>query len=80
MNIFLSILLIFGSVVYLGIAVIVFRCVYYANEDLKQRRHYNKHPERYGVEPVWSIAIISILWPLQVLGLLIYICGLYKRW
>ena len=36
--------------------------------------------ERYGAMSVWSLAIISILWPLQVIGLFIYLCGLYKRW
>lgn len=80
MKIFLSIPFILGAAAYLGIAVLVFRFVYYANEDLKQRKHYKKHPERYGVEPVWVLAIISILWPLQVVGLFIYLCGGYKRW
>ena len=80
MKIFLSIPFILGSAAYLGIAVLVFRCAYYANEDLRQRKHYKKHPERYGVLPVWGLAILSILWPLQVVGLFIYICGGYKRW
>lgn len=65
---------------YACIAICVFRFVYNVNEHLKQRRHYNKHPERYGAMSVWSLAIISILWPLQVIGLFIYLCGLYKRW
>ena len=60
-------------VVYLMIAALVFRFVYRANEDLKQRKHYKAHPERYGVEPVWVLAIISLLWPLQLIGLLMYI-------
>lgn len=80
MKMFLSIPFILGAAAYLGIAVLVFRLAYYTNEDLKQRKHYKKHPERYGVMPVWGIAIISILWPLQVVGLLIYLCGGYKRW
>lgn len=65
--------------VYLCIAVLVFRFAYNVNEDLKQRKHYKKHPERYGVLPVWGLAIL-ILWPLQVIGLLIVICGGLKRW
>ena len=69
-----------SAIVYGCVAICVFRFVYNANEDLKQRKHYKKHPERYGVEPVWVLAIISILWPLQVIGLLIYLCGGYKRW
>ena len=80
MNMFMSIPFIFGAAAYLGIAVIVFRFAYYTNEGLKQRKHYKKHPEMYGVEPVWFIALISILWPLQVIGLFIYLCGRCKIW
>ena len=69
-----------SAIVYVCIAICVFRFAYNANEDLKQRKHYNKHPERYGVLPVWGLAILSILWPLQVIGLFIYICGELKRW
>ena len=80
MKMLMSILFIFCSVAYLVVAVLVFRLAYYTNEDLKKRKQYKKHPERYGVMPVWEIAIISILWPLQVIGLLIYLCGGYNRW
>ena len=80
MKMFLSIPFILGAAAYLGIAFLVFRLAYYTNEDLKQRKHYKKRPERYGVVPVWVIAIISSLWPLQVVGLLFYLCGGCKRW
>mgnify|MGYP003516610491 CR=1 FL=1 len=68
-----------SAMVYACVAICVFRFAYNVNEDLKQRKHYKKHPERYGVMPVWAIAIISILWPLQIIGLLIYLFGGYKR-
>ena len=58
---------------YLCIAVLVFRFIYNVNEGLKQSKHYMKHPERYGVEPTWILATRAMLWPLQIVGLLIYI-------
>ena len=79
MNIFLSIPFILCAAAYLGISVLVFRFAYCINEDLKQRKHYDEHPERYGVIPVFGIAIISILWPLESGGLLIFLCVGYKR-
>lgn len=65
--------------VYVFAAICVFRLMYNVNEDLKQRKHYDSHPERYGVLPVWGIAILSILWPLQIICLLICLFGGYKR-
>ena len=63
-----------GIAAYIVIAVLVFCAMHCANEDLKQRKHYKAHPERYGVMPIWSIAILSMLWPCQIIGVLIYIC------
>lgn len=65
--------------VYAFIAICVFRFAYNVNEDLKQRKHYKAHPERYGVEPVWVLVLISLFWPLQLIGLIIYICGGFRR-
>lgn len=76
----MNLVLCISAMVYICIAVLVFRFAYNINEDLKQRKHYKKHPERYGVVPVWVIASISILWPTQVVGLFIYLCGGCKRW
>ena len=42
----LSIPTIIGIVIYFAIAAFVFRFIYNANEDLKQRKHYKAHPER----------------------------------
>ena len=67
-----------SAIVYVCIAICVFRFAYNANEDLKQRKHYKAHPERYGVEPVWVLVLISLFWPLQIVGLIIYICGGFK--
>lgn len=58
---------------YLCIAVVVFSFFYNINEDLKQGKFYKEHPERYGVSPTWVLALIAILWPLQIVGLFIYI-------
>ena len=74
----ISIPTIIGIVIYFAIAALVFRLIYNANEDLKQRKHYKAHPERYGVEPVWVLVLISLFWPLQIVGLIIYLCGGFK--
>lgn len=74
----LSIPTLIGIVIYFAIAALVFRFIYNANEDLKQRKHYKAHPERYGVEPVWVLVLISLFWPLQLVGLIIYLCGGFK--
>lgn len=74
----LSIPTIIGVVIYFTIAALVFRFMYNVNEDLKQRKHYKAHPERYGVEPVWVLVLLAIFWPLQLVGLIIYICGGFK--
>ena len=76
MNIALHII---AAAAYIGIASLVFMCFRSINEELKQRKHYKKHPERYGVEPVWKIAIISILWPLQLIGAIIDIIDILRR-
>lgn len=61
------------SIVYLLIAILVFRASYIMNEDLKQRKHYKKHPERYGVMPTWALVLVAALWPLQIIGVFIYL-------
>lgn len=59
-------------VVYLAIAASLFKAMYSVNEDLKNRKHYKSHPERYGVSPVWILVVVSVLWPIQVIGLMFY--------
>ena len=63
-----------GIAAYIVIAVFVFGAMHRINEDMKQRKHYDAHPERFGVMPIWIISILSLLWPLQIIGILIYIC------
>lgn len=71
-------LAILGIAAYIVIAALAFRYMHRDNEDLKAAKHYKEHPERYGVLPVWVIAVLAILWPLQIVGFLIYICGGYR--
>lgn len=61
------------SIVYLLIAILVFRASYIMNEDLKRRKHYQKHPDRYGVMPTWALVCVAALWPLQIIGVFIYL-------
>jgi len=59
--------------VYLAIAVCVYRFIRSINEDLKQRKHYEAHPERYPVSSTAGLVVCSLLWPLQLLGFVIMI-------
>lgn len=61
------------SIVYLLIAILVFRASYIMNEDLKQRKHYQKHPDRYGVMSIWALVCVAALWPIQTIGVFIYL-------
>jgi heme/copper-type cytochrome/quinol oxidase subunit 2 len=65
----MNFVLFISAMVYVCVAICVYRFMYNANENLKQR----KHSERYGVEPTWVLVVISVLWPLQIVGLFIYI-------
>lgn len=62
-----------ASAAYVLIAVLVFRSAYATNEDLKQRKHYAAHPERYGVDPTWVLFFVAALWPIQIIGLFVYL-------
>lgn len=64
------------SIAYMLIAVCFYRFFHGLNEDFKQRKHYNAHPERYPVLTTWEMILCSILWPFQVLGFILGAMGM----
>jgi len=41
------------------------------NEDLKQSKHFARHPDMHPVGTKLTLVLTSLLWPLQILGFVI---------
>lgn len=68
------ILWILASVLYLAIAGLFFHVVTRMKKNISQRKFYVKHPDRFRAEfgSVTMDVICSLLWPFQIIGLLVY--------
>ena len=62
------------SVAYFAIAGLFLYVITKLKRDISQRKHYANHPERIKKDfgSFWTDLICSLLWPLQIIGLLVY--------
>lgn len=63
------------AVLYVGIACFMFHSLRKLKQDLLQRKHYARHPERVEQEfgGIVSDIVCAILWPLQIIGVFMFI-------
>lgn len=60
---------------YVGIACFTFHTLRKLKQNLLQRKHYARHPERVEHEfgGIASDIVCAILWPLQIVGVFLFI-------
>lgn len=65
---------ILGSAAYLAVACLFFYVIAKLKKRLSNRKHYAKHPEKIEDDfgGTTTDLICSLLWPLQIIGLLAY--------
>ena len=65
---------ILGSIFYLVVSGLFMYVITKLKMDISKRKHYANHPERMRKEfgSVWSDLFCSLLWPFQIIGLLVY--------
>lgn len=58
------------SISYIGMAALCFLCFMRTQGRILSSKMGRRHPERFR-KPLWLHAVLSLLWPLQVVGLFI---------
>ena len=63
-----------GSVLYVAVACLVMHIIRSTKRRIAGSKHYSRHPEKLKAEfgGFASDLICSILWPFQIIGLLVY--------
>ena len=60
------------SSLYLAVSCLLLRFVIAKQNHLLGTKMGRRHPERF-YRPIWFNVIVSLLWPLQIIGFLIYL-------
>lgn len=55
------------SVIYVAIAMLVFRFLIKSEKSILGTKMGRRHPERFK-DPMWLHVIVAALWPLQIVG------------
>ena len=62
------------SVIYVAIAIVVFRFLIRSEKRILETKMGRRHPERFK-DPMWFNVIVAALWPLQIVG---FIAGISR--
>lgn len=63
------------AIPYLAVAAMFLRLIIRTQRHILDSKMGRRHPERFK-DPLWLHVVISILWPLQIIGLILYF---YKK-
>ena len=64
------------SAAYLAVSCMFLRFILVTQERMRNSNMGRRHPEMFR-EPLWLTVLVSLLWPLQIIGFIVYLARGY---